>query len=113
MFVDFEKAFDRVPYKMIWWALRSKNVPERCIKVIQDTYHEVCTSIRAANGAARFFEVKVGAHQGSALNPFIFIMVLDVLTSGIEGPPPWSMLFADDLALADEDIKVVQDMLEK
>ena len=28
VFVDFEKAFDRVPQKVIWWALRKLGVEE-------------------------------------------------------------------------------------
>ena len=30
----------------------------------------------------------------------LFVIVLDVLTEGIEGEVPWAMLFADDLVLA-------------
>ena len=28
-FLDFEKAFDRVPREVIWWSLRGKGVLER------------------------------------------------------------------------------------
>ena len=34
-FVDLEKAFDRVPRKMLWWALRSLDVEEWAVCVIQ------------------------------------------------------------------------------
>ena len=34
VFVDLEKAFDRVPKEVIWWSLRRKGVPEREIKAI-------------------------------------------------------------------------------
>ena len=34
-FVDLEKAFDRVPRKVIWWALRSVGVEEWAIRIIQ------------------------------------------------------------------------------
>ena len=34
-FVDLEKAFDRVPREVVWWALRKVGVEEWLIKVIQ------------------------------------------------------------------------------
>ena len=34
-FVELEKAFDRVPRKVIWWALRTVNVDEWIVRVIQ------------------------------------------------------------------------------
>ncbi len=42
IFVDLEKAYDRVPRDIIWWAVRKKNVGEEYIKVIQDMY-DGCT----------------------------------------------------------------------
>ena len=37
-FIDLEKAFDYVPRKVIWWALRSLGVKERAVSVIQGIY---------------------------------------------------------------------------
>ena len=45
IFVDLEKAYDRVPRDIIWWALRKKNVGEEYIKVIQDMYDGCTTSV--------------------------------------------------------------------
>ena len=36
VFVDIEKAYDRVPRDLIWLALRKKNIPEANITIIQD-----------------------------------------------------------------------------
>lgn len=43
------------------------------------------------------FWVKVGLHQGSALSPFLFAMVMDRLTDEIRQESLWTMIFADDL----------------
>ena len=37
-FVDLEKAFDRVPRKVIWWALRKVGVDEWIVRLVQGMY---------------------------------------------------------------------------
>ena len=37
-FVDLEKAFDRVPRGVLWWALQVIDVPEWLVKVVQAKY---------------------------------------------------------------------------
>ena len=37
-FVDLEKAFDRVPRKVLWWALKSLRVEEWAVQIIQVMY---------------------------------------------------------------------------
>ena len=40
-FVDLEKAFDRVPWKVIWWALRKLGVEEWIMRLVQGMYANV------------------------------------------------------------------------
>ena len=40
-FVDLEKAFDRVPRKVIWWALRKLGVEEWIVRLVQGMYANV------------------------------------------------------------------------
>ena len=81
IFVDLQKACDRVPIYILWWALRKKNVGEEYIKVIQDMYDGCTTSVRTLIGSTESFEVKVGLYQVSALSPLLFITVMDVTRS--------------------------------
>ncbi len=38
IFVDLEKAYDRVARYLIWWAMRKRAIPEGYVNVIQWDY---------------------------------------------------------------------------
>ena len=78
-FVDLEKAFDRVPRKVIRWALRKKGVSEKLVEAVMRLYDGVRTKVRVGNGLSEAFEVKVGLHQGSVLSPLLFVIVMDAV----------------------------------
>ena len=96
IFIDLEKAYDRVPREEIWRCLRAKGVPEVYVGLIMDMYENCSTTVRCEAGDCVEFDVRVGLHQGSALSPFLFILLLDVLTEGMRRRIPWSILYADD-----------------
>ena len=45
-FVDLEKAFDRVPREVVWWALRYLGVDEWIVSVIKAMYEDASTKVR-------------------------------------------------------------------
>ena len=96
-FVDLEKAFDRVPRKVIWWALRKLGVEEWIVWLVQGMYANVRSWVRVGEGFSKEFEVKVLVHQGSLLNPLLFIIVLEALSLEFRAGVPWEDLYADDL----------------
>ena len=113
VFVDLEKAYDNVPRDLIWWAMRKRSVPEAYVKVIQDMYRGTKTRVKKRCGRTEYFEVKVGLHQGSALSPLLFIIIMGVLAEEARTKPPWAMLFADDLVLVSETAEEVEEYLER
>ena len=96
-FVDLEKAFDRVPRKVIWWALRKLGVEEWIVRLVQGMYANARSRVRVGEGFSKEFEVKVGVHQGSVLSPLLFIIVLEALSREFRAGVPWEDLYADDL----------------
>ncbi|VAI80081.1 unnamed protein product [Triticum turgidum subsp. durum] len=58
------------------------------------------------------FPIKIGLHQGSALSPYLFALVMDEVTRDIQGDIPWCMLFADDVVLVDDSRTGVNRKLE-
>src|SRR5437867_569717 len=71
-FVDLEKAFDRVPREVLWWALRRVEVEEWIINMIKSMYEGCTTSVRMNGEDSENLEVNVGLHQGSLLSPILF-----------------------------------------
>jgi hypothetical protein len=65
-------------------------------------YTNVVTCIRACDGEFNAFPIKIKLHQGSALSPYIFTLVMDEITKDIQRDIPWCMLFANDVVLIDE-----------
>ena len=98
-FVDLEKAFDRVPRKVIWWALRKLGVEEWIVRLVQGMYANARSRVRVGEGFSKEFEVRVGVHQGSVLSPLLFIIVLEALSREFRAGVPWEDLYADDLVI--------------
>ena len=48
-------------------------------------YDDVVTSVRACDSETSDFPLKIGLHQGSALSPYMFALVMDVVTRDIQG----------------------------
>ena len=94
-FVDLEKAFDRVPRKVIWWALRKLGVDEWIVHLVQGMYSNARSRVRVGEGYSEEFEVKVGVHQGSVLSPLLFIIVLEALSREFRCGVPWEDLYAE------------------
>ena len=60
------------------------------------------TVVRTVYGNSNGFEVKIGIHQGSALSPLLFVMVMEALSREFRVALPWEMLYADDLVVIAE-----------
>ncbi|KAK3535130.1 hypothetical protein QTP70_004786 [Hemibagrus guttatus] len=108
VFLDLEKAFDKVPHELIWHALRSRGVPEVYINWVKLLYHDASSTVRTLIGTSPSFAIRVCVHQGSALSPLMFILCVDVVTADLQWPHPWTLLYADDVFLSDEDQGDVQ-----
>ena len=112
VFVDLEKAYDKVPREEVWYCMRKSGLAEKYVRIVQDMYDGSTTAVRCAVGVTEGFEVKVGLHQGSALSPCLFAMVVDRMTDDIREEAPWTMMFADDIVICSESKEQVEEKLE-
>ena len=113
IFVDLEKAFDRIPRAAIRWALRRQRVPERLITQVMALYSGARSRVRTIAGLSEEFEMRVGVHQGSALSPLLFIIVMEEATKECRKGGPWELLYADDLVLTAETKEEVIEMFKQ
>ncbi|KAK3537270.1 hypothetical protein QTP70_007006 [Hemibagrus guttatus] len=113
VFVDLEKAYDRVPREELWYCMRKSGVAEKYVRVVQDMYERSRTVVRCAVGQTEEFKVEVGLHQGSALSPFLFAIVMDQLSEEVRQESPWTMMFADDIVICSESKEQVEENLER
>jgi len=98
--VDFEMAYDRVPREVVYWSLRKRTVPEKMVRLVKTMYEGARTTVRTKLGKTDSFPIEVGLHQGSAMSPFLFLVVLDTRTMDLkEDDELWEVLFADDLVI--------------
>ena len=98
-FIDLEKAYDKVARKLIRPVLGQYGVPEDLIEMVMAFYKDPTTRVRTCFGTTEAFEVRVGLHQGSALSPLIFIIILDYISKKNQAERGGKLIYADDIAL--------------
>ena len=105
-----EKAFDRLPRKVMEWAMRKKGLLEVTIRAIMSLYDGAKTRVRVGSAYSEEFEVKVAVHQGSVMSPLLFAIVVDVITENVTRGMVNILLYADNLVLMSE---TMEDLKER
>ena len=74
-FVDLEKAFDRVPQKVIWWVLRKVGVEDWIVRLMQGMYANARSRVHVGEGYSEemkwglvFTKDQYPAHCSSSLH---------------------------------------------
>nr|GEY30296.1 retrovirus-related Pol polyprotein LINE-1 [Tanacetum cinerariifolium] len=111
-FLDLGKAYNNVPMELIWKTLVDKGTSRRYIRVIRGMYNGAKTHVRTSIRSIEFFPVDVGLHQGSTISPYLFALILDELSRGIQEDIPWCLIFADDIVLVSESTEGLNTRLE-
>jgi len=87
---------------MIRWAMHKLGVEEWLVFAVMSMYTGAKTVVRTVYGNSNGFEVNISMHQGSALSPLLFVIVMEALSREFRVALPWELLYADDLVVIAE-----------
>ncbi|KAJ7986736.1 hypothetical protein DPEC_G00331490 [Dallia pectoralis] len=109
VFIDFARAFDSVSHSHILDALRQRSLDSHIIRVIEDSYKGVTTTVAVEGEEGPTIDMRIGVKQGDPLSPLLFNLALDPVIATLErtgsgcplegGKQVCTLAFADDLVL--------------
>jgi exonuclease III len=77
VFLDQEKAYDRVDHTYLASVMRKMGIPERFVKVIQALYHGAATRPVVNGWTGQPFLVKSGVRQGDPLSCILYDIAIE------------------------------------
>ena len=119
-FVDFEKAYDRIPRDKVWAGLLQCGIDGQLLTAIKSLHmrSQVCSRVHSAT--TKPFRVSVGLRQGCSFSPILFLIYMDRIVKKSEfcggvkigDCTVQRLLFADDLVLRDSTQNGLQQALD-
>ena len=93
-FVDLEKAFNRVPRKVIWWAMRKLGIEEWIVRFVQAMYNNTRSKVESITPTVMNLESKLEFTRVRYLAPSYSSLYskLCLVSSALEHPGSCCML---------------------
>ena len=110
IYLDFQKAFDKVPHKRLMLKLRALGIVDEIYCWIEDWLKDRKQRVILLGANSDWIGVKSGVPQGSVLGPLLFLIYINDIDEGVASG---LLKFADDTKIFgvvanNEDIKKLQ-----
>lgn len=123
-FIDLEKAYDSVPRKMLWIAMKRMNIPLKWINIVKQMYKSTTAQIKLGRRITQEIILTKGLKQGCTLSPMLFNIYIDQALEiwykkcagmgfVIGDNTLHSLLFADDQVIFSQDEEDMEYMVRK
>ena len=84
LFLDWEKAFDRIKHDRLWIALQRLGIHEHFIDVLQDGYRKASFFVEDEYGASQTKKQRAGIRQGCLLSPYLFVLLMSIVDEDVK-----------------------------
>ena len=124
VFLDWEKAFDRIRQDKLLECLYRMNISTQMIEAIRSLYNAPTFSVKIGGKQSEWATQQRGIRQGCPLSPYLFLIVMTVLfrniheelnlSRGILDPLSYAgLLYADDTVLITNNVSAMNRFFKK
>ena len=83
VFIDYEKAFDKIDRTFLWQKLLKEKVSGKFVNALRSMYTVVKSCVRYRSNTSRFFNSYNGLKQGDPSSPLLFMLFINDIKQNI------------------------------